>query len=301
MGPGLGYAAAVKFTVLLSLVLLAGCGDLPRPFQGRPGAQALRLATPPPARLVIPAPGGALLPDPDAAKLAHDVASALIAAEVPAFAAKPQAGDWQLRLTASLAGGQVQPHYALLDAAGHPRGEVTGDRVPASLWAQGDPATLSEAAATAAPQIVGLLRAVDATLKQSDPNSLYNRPARIFLAGVSGAPGDGNLSLLRQMRVKLPDAGDEVVTRQEDADFVVKGIVKITALPGNRQQQVEIHWLVMDPNGREAGDVAQGHDIDAGTLDHYWGDVSVAVADEAAGGVHEVITNWSGRKRKAGA
>ncbi len=291
----------MKITALLPLLLLTGCGDLPRPFQGRPGAQALRLATPPPARLVIPAPGAALLSDPDASTLARDVAGALVAAEVPAFTEKPQPGDWQLRLSASLSNGQVQPHYALLDSSGRPRGEVTGDRVPAAQWAQADPATLNAAAAEAAPQIVGLLRAVDATLKQSDPNSLYNRPARIFLAGVTGAPGDGNLSLSRQIRARLPDTGDEVVSRQEDADFIVKGTVKITSLPGNRQQQVEIHWLVFDPRGREAGDVAQGHDIDAGSLDHYWGDVSVAVADEAAGGVHEVITNWSGRKRKAGA
>ena len=286
---------------LIALSLLAGCGDLPRPFAGRPGAQALRLATPPPARLVIPTPGSALLADPQAVQLAHDIAGALVANEVPAFAERAQPGDWQLRLSATLESGQVQPHYALLDAAGHSRGEIAGDRVPAALWAAGDQATLNEAASAAAPQIVGLLRAVDATLKQSDPNSLYNRPARIFLAGVTGAPGDGDFSLERQIRTKLPDTGDEVVKRKEDADFIVRGVVKLTDLPGHRQQQIEIHWLVADMRGHEAGDVAQGHDIDSGALDHYWGDVASAVAEEAAGGVHEVITNWSGRKHKPGA
>ena len=62
---------------------------------------------------------------------------------------------------------------------------------------------------------------------------------------------------------------------------------------------MEIHWIVTDATGKEAGDVAQGHDIEHGSLAHYWGDVANAVAAEAAGGVHEVITNWSGRKRKA--
>ncbi len=281
----------------LAMLGLSGCGDLPRPFAGRPGAEALRLATPPPARLVVPAPTAALLPDPEAKTLAQDVAAALVASEVPAFVTPAQPGDWQLRLTASLEAGQVRLRYVLLDSAGHPRGDLAGDAVPAAAWAQGDPAVLRQAASVAAPPIVGLLRSVDAAVKQSDPNSLYNRPARIFLAGVSGAPGDGNLSLTHLMHAKLPDTGDVVVRTRAEADFIVRGTVTISNLPGGRQQQVEIHWLVFDPHGKEAGDVAQGHDIDKGMLDHYWGDVANAVTDEAAGGVHEVITNWSGRKK----
>jgi hypothetical protein len=246
---------------------------------------------------VVPAPTAALLPDPEAKTLAQDVAAALVASEVPAFVTPAQPGDWQLRLTASLEAGQVRLRYVLLDSAGHPRGDLAGDAVPAAAWAQGDPAVLRQAASVAAPPIVGLLRSVDAAVKQSDPNSLYNRPARIFLAGVSGAPGDGNLSLTHLMHAKLPDTGDVVVRTRAEADFIVRGTVTISNLPGGRQQQVEIHWLVFDPHGKEAGDVAQGHDIDKGMLDHYWGDVANAVTDEAAGGVHEVITNWSGRKK----
>jgi len=73
-------------------------------------------------------------------------------------------------------------------------------------------------------------------------------------------------------------------------------VVKLTQLAGH-QQQIEIHWLVYDAAGQEAGDVAQGHDIEQGSLDHLWGEVADAVTTEAAGGVHEVITNWSGRKK----
>ena len=147
-----------------------------------------------------------------------------------------------------------------------------------------------------APQLLGLLRSVDATIKQSDPNSLYNRPARIFFAGVTGAPGDGDAALARFMRRKLPETGDQLVDHPGSADFLLRATVKVTDEPGG-QQQVEIHWLVADPAGKIAGDVAQGHDIPKGTLDRYWGDVASAVTDEAAGGVHEVITNFSGRKK----
>ena len=289
---------------------LSACGDLPQPFAGRPGANALRLANPPPARLVIPAPGAALLPPHDAALMAHDLSEALVAQELPAFAEPARAGDWQIRVSAELqhggpapggAGGgptqgMVLPRFEVLDAGLHPKGVIAGDPVPAGAWASGDPAILQHVAANAAPQITALMRSVDAAIKQSDPNSLYNRPARIFLARVTGATGDGDASLTRQMRTKIPDTGDMLVARPESADFVVRGVVRQTPLAG-KQQQVEIHWLIYDAQGHEAGDVAQGHDIAAGSLDRLWGDVAAAVAAEAAGGVHEVITNWSGRKK----
>ncbi len=281
---------------LAAVLLLAGCGDLPQPFAGRPGATALRLANPPPVRLVIPAPTAALLPPPDAAALAHDLTNALVAQELPAFAEAPQPGDWQIRVTAELTASTVTPRFELYDAGQHQKGQISGTAIPASAWASANPAVLQQAAAEAAPQITALLRAVDASIKQSDPNSLYNRPARIFLAGVTGAPGNGNMSLARQMKIKLPDTGDLVVGFAQSADFTVRGVVRLTQLAGH-QQQIEIHWLVYDRAGKEAGDVAQGHDIEQGSLDHMWGDVAEAVAGEAAGGVHDVITNWSGRRR----
>ncbi len=287
--------APLAWPVLASLAL-AGCGDLPRPFAGRPGAAALQLSRPPPPRLTVPAPSDGLLPAHDAEAWAHAVSGALVAQEVPAFTTLPHPGDWVLRLSARLQGSQVLPHYALIDPKGGDRGDVSGSPVAAANWAQGDPAALQRTAAEAAPQVLALLRAVDTTIKQTDPNSLYNRPARIWFGGVTGAPGDGNAALARHMRLKLPQTGDLLVPQAASADFTLRGTVKMTDEPGG-QQQVEIHWVVSDPSGRVAGDVAQGHDIPRGSLDHAWGEVAAVVADEAAGGVREVITNFSGRKR----
>lgn len=286
------------------LFLLGSCGGFPRPFAGNPGATALRLAHPPPARLTVPAPDDALLPAADAAAWARDTTDLLVAEEVPAFAEPTRPGDWQLALSARLQGSAVLPHYSLRDATGAARGDIDGPPVPQSAWAGGGAQVFRAAAAAAAPKILSLLKSVDATIKQSDPNSLYNRPARIYFAGVSGAPGNGDAALNRQMRVKLPQTGDMLVDRGEAADFTVRGTVRISDVPGG-QQQVEIHWLVFDWSGKEAGDVAQGHDIPKGLLDHDWGDVADAITAEAAGGVHTVITNWTGRhpgeKRPPGA
>ncbi len=286
----------IRFLSALLLFTLASCGDLPRPFAGNPGANAIRLAHPPPARLTVPPPTGALLPAATADAFAHTLSTALVAQELPAFADTPKRGDWQVRVTAELTGTTVHPTYALLDGDGKDRGNIAGPPVPAAAWAVGDPTALTEAAANAAPKLMSLLRAVEAGMKQSDPNSLYNRPARIYFLGVFGAPGDGNASLAGQMRRLLPETGDQIVASKDDADFLLRGVVKVTDVAGG-QQQVEIHWQVADPSGKIAGDVAQGHDFPAGALNHFWGDVAVAVATEAAGGVHEVITNWSGRKK----
>jgi hypothetical protein len=275
---------------------LASCGDLPQPFAGRPGAAALRLAEPPPARLIVPPPTGALLADHAAATWAQATTASLVASEVPAFALPSHKGDWQLQLSAELRGASVLPRYTLLDPAGKPRGDAEGVPVAAASWAAGDAAALQHEADASAPRIVDLLTSVQAHIAQSDPNSLYNRPARIRLTGVTGAPGDGNTALLRQMRAKIPDTGDLVVSASETADFLVRGTVRLTDEP-DHQQQVEIHWIVTDLHGKEAGDVAQGHDFPHGALDGYWGDIAAAVADEAAGGVHQVITNFSGRKK----
>ena len=287
-----------KKNLLASCLLVSACGDLPRPFAGNPGRAALQLSAPPPPKLVVPAPQEGLLPEKDAAVWAHQVTDALVAEEVPAFAEPGRPGEWVLRLSASVQGRSVVPRYELIDPKGGNRGDVTGHPVTEAAWAQADPASLQQAASEAAPQVLAMLRSVDATIKQSDPNSLYNRPARIFFSGVTGAPGDGDASLARGMRKKIPDTGDQLVDRAAAADFLLRGTVRVTDEPDG-QQQVEIHWLVSDASGRLAGDVAQGHDVPKGTLDRFWGDIAGVVTDEAAGGVHEVITNFSGRKKKA--
>jgi hypothetical protein len=280
---------------IFPILLLASCGDLPQPFAGHPGANALRLANPPAARLTVPPPRAALLPAAPAASLAHDLATALVAQELPAYADTPGPGDWQLRITARLAGAAVQPTYTLLDGTGKNRGSVDGAPVPAATWAAADESTLSAAATAAAPAIMQTLRSVEAAMKQSDPNSLYNRPARIFLAGITGAPGDGDRALAIQLRHLIPQTGDILTSRRADADFILQGLVRATNGAGG-QQTIEMHWVVSDPSGKVAGDVAQLHDFPQGALDHYWGDVAQAAASEAAGGIHQVITTWSGRK-----
>ncbi|WP_419728619.1 hypothetical protein [Lichenicola sp.] len=289
-------ASAVALALSLA-GLLAGCGDLPQPFAENPGAEALRLATPPPARLDIPPPAHALLADAQAQQWSQALADSLLLKEVPAVAQPARKGDWHLVVDASLEGDQVVPRYRIVSPAGKVRASANGTPVPADAWASADPALLKANAQLAAAQVSTMLTGIQAAVAQADPNSLLNRPTRIWFTGVTGAPGNGNLELARQMAVLLPDGHNTLQTTARNADYTVSGHVTISKpdRASDGVQHIEIVWTVQNAKGHEAGKATQLHDVPAHSLDGYWGDVAADAAQEAASGIHEVIANNEGR------
>lgn len=283
--------------LLLLLALLTACGELPQPFFGNPGASATRLAQPPPSRLTVPTPAESLLTEAAATAWARQTATALVANEIPAAAAPARRGrEWSLTLAAEIRGNQVVPSYTVLDPAGASKGTTDGPPVPSRDWANGDPAVQKAAAEAAAPAITALLNRIEAARQQSDPNSLVNRQSRIYLAGVEGAPGDGNRSLADQMRNKLGGLGFVVQDTARDADFEVKGDVH-TAPGANGTLRIELQWIVLNGTG-ELGRIVQINEVPPRTVTTYWGDVAVAAATEASGGVRDVINNAVPNRKK---
>jgi hypothetical protein len=274
-------------SLLLPLLLLAGCGALPEPFAGHPGALGARLAAPPPARLAVPPPAAALLTNAAGKRLAGAVADALVEREVPAFAQTARPGDWRLDVTAELQNNQVLPKYIIRDERGRVQGSAMGVAMPAAAWSLGDPLALKMEAAAIAPKLADLLVTIDAMRKRSDPHSIYNRPAQVAVPDVTGAPGDGNESLALAMRRQLPQLGDMVQETPAGADFVVAG--QVHTAPEGANTRIEIQWRIIDAAGHDLGQVVQLNDVPSGSLDHYWGDVALVVAQQAAGGVQEVI------------
>lgn len=282
------------FRFLLCL-LLAGCGTLPQPFLGRPGATAERLAQPPPSRLSILVPAQSLLTDAGAEAWATAMADALTAQEIPAVSgARARRGEWSLGLEAALQGRDVVPTYTVRNPAGEVQGTSQAPPIPAAQWETASRVVLQAAAKEAAAGIVSLLGRIEAARKQSDPSSLLNRPARVWFTGVSGAPGDGNTSLAAQMRTKLTALGLVVQDDAKGADFSLAGTV--VAAPGLAgTTRIEVQWLVSDGQG-ERGRILQLNEVPPATVNRYWGDVAVVVAAEAAGGVRDVVVNAGGRK-----
>ncbi len=280
---------------LVLVLSLAACGDLPEPFIGNPGAVGKVLAQPPTPRLAVPPPSNALLPGPANHDFAAILAAGLRTQEVPAVAKQVGRDDWRLTTTAELHGDSVVPSYVVVNPKGEEKGRTEGPPVPASIWSQASAATLEQAAKEAAPKIASLLTGIQTTMQRADPNSLYNRVAKLQLLPVTGAPGDGDTALTRQMKSHLAALGPVVQDSAAGADFIVQGQVRMVPIAGHRQR-VEIQWIVNAANGDERGRVVQLNEIPAGSLDHYWGDVAGVVASEASGGVNDVILRQSGRK-----
>jgi hypothetical protein len=273
---------------------LSACGDYPTPFKGRPGAEAERLSQPTAPLLVIAPPDAPSIP-PDARQaLAEALAKALQEHEVPAQAKRPTSADWRLVSRLEARGGTVVPMFNIEDPAGKSQGNAEGAPESADAWAVGSPDLLKRVAVDAAPRLLDLLTGIRITRDRANPNSLLNRPARAMVAEVTGAPGDGNSALTRNVREHLKAYGVLVQIDKTGADFLVKGEVTVTPT-ANQKERVEIVWSVSVPSGDERGKVVQLNEIPAGTLSHYWGDVAVVVATEAAGGLHDVIDRQSGR------
>jgi hypothetical protein len=279
--------------MLLLPLLFAACGDLPEPFLGNPGATARKLAQPPTPRLAVPPPANALLPDAATREFASALATGLQTREVPAVADQVRQNDWQLVASAEQRGDTVVPVYSVLNPKGEDKGKAEGTPVPTESWAAASTDTLRKAAGEAAPKIADLLTGIQTTAMRADPKSLYNRVAKVQLLPVTGAPGDGNESLTKQMKTHLAAFGPVVQDSADGADFVVQGNVRMVPI-GRGQQRVEIQWSVKAANGDERGRVVQLNEIPAGSLDHYWADVAVVVASEASGGVNDVILRQSG-------
>ena len=245
---------------LLLCLIASGCGDLPEPFLGNPGATARRLSQPLAPVLAVPPGSDTLLPDAANRELAKQVATALQATEVPAMVRPPEKTDWRLITRAQRDGEFVTPMFSVQDPQGKEEGTAEGEKVPVETWANADSALLDQVAATAGPRIGAVLTSIRVAHDKADPGSLYNRAAKVEIPDVTGAPGDGDLALTQQMRARLAVLGPVVLTTPAGADFVVQGQVRMVPIP-NSQERVEIQWIVKTGSGDERGRVVQLNEI----------------------------------------
>jgi len=283
-------AGLVRLVLLLALLLPAACGDL-QPYRGRPGRTGARLAIPLALRLAIPPPINALLTDDAAKQLAEALATALQAEEVPATATeRPLPLDWQIDIVAESTPRGVVAKFRLLDADGREQGVVAGQPLPPQVWTNPGPDAFRPMVTPAARAMSTLLLQVEAARKQMDPVALAGGPARIRFIQVTGAPGDGNTALAGRMREFLSRHGYVMQEVSDGATFGLEGRVTLVPVAGAKQR-VEVVWRVSRRDGEELGQVVQMNEVPAGSLNRPWGDVAYVVAEEAAGGIRQVLVN----------
>lgn len=286
----------ITLSAVVALSALGGCVSVPHPFRHDATGGAAQAPT---ARLAIPLSTASGTDMAGAGQWQHAMVDAMLAQSVPATGQAAHPGDWWLKMTTEFHDGAVTPVYAVITPKGEERGHLDGAPVPAARWQATDGQAAVHSAQEAAPGVADLLTGIRAAQMQKDPNSLKNRPAHVYFAGVHDAPGDGDRALARAFIAAFPDAHDDIRHGASGADYTVRCTVvlnnAVMTTSTTPQEHITLTWQVLDAQGHEAGSATQIHDIAAHSLDHQWGDVAVAAADEAAGAVRQIITRYSGR------
>ncbi len=121
---------------------------------------------------------------------------------------------------------------------------------------------------------------------------------RVRVAGVSGAPGDGDTALAGAIRRALLRHGARIVGAEGESDYQIVGQVDLTP-PAAGRQDITIRWVVNGADGSELGDVVQRNAIRAGALDRPWGAVAGVIAAAAGPGIIEVMDKAEAAKSAA--
>ena len=140
-------------------------------------------------------------------------------------------------------------------------------------------------AATGAPAAPTVLASAAATTT----GSLGREPGLVALVpSVTGAPGDGAVSLTGALQQELSRNGIALADRASSTAYRVEGKVTMGAGRDGRQP-IQIDWHVKDPQGKRLGTVSQKNEIPQGSLDGSWGKTADAAAAAAAQGILKLL------------
>lgn len=210
-----------------------------------------------------------------AGKTTDDLLTWLPKADAPGAPAAPAA------VANGKPGGQTNSATASVGTAPAPAAK------PAAPTTQ--TASSTEPSAARAPRPV-TPKVNDTVLASAQPAG----PVVAVVSPVTGAPGDGVMSLTDAMRRHLTQAG---VTLGEGGDsnaYVVHGSVELGQI-ADGQQPIVIRWQVVGPDGKTIEKtVVQRNKVPEGSLDGSWGQVADLAAGEAAKSVAKLLGKSAG-------
>jgi hypothetical protein len=170
--------------------------------------------------------------------------------------------------------------------------ETVGGASPGDPWSVVGDDTISGIAVSVADKIAAWLPGAS-----SGGSSLFALPslpslgsgpaATVALAGVSGAPGDGNEALARAMSTALRGQNIPVTGANPRAHRLAATVALADA--GGGEQGITIEWTLTDPQGISLGTITQRNRVPAGSLNGPWGATAETSAAAAARGVIELL------------
>jgi hypothetical protein len=150
------------------------------------------------------------------------------------------------------------------------------------------PLAAAPAAPPAAPTQVANV-AANPTTTGSLPG---NNSILVVAPRVSGAPGDGRVSLASALSRELTSNGVALTNSPGGRAHRVNGNVSVGNASGGKQP-IKIEWTVTNPQGERVGTVTQNNEIPAGSLDGAWGQTANAAAGAAAQGIMRLLKKQS--------
>ncbi len=276
-------------TVLILLLGLAACGQLPRPFAPEQKSQNALLELKDRAGItVLPMTGD--IPQPPGS-MARAMVEALHGLNVPAALGQ---GNRESRVleTHSLVLPQPDGRDEVLlywDLRAHDGARVGIHNLrrvlPRGAWQAGDPRVIAALTAEAAPAIAALV--------QNPPVEVARIPgfpgARLVILPLESAPGDAAVSLPRALAAEFLAADLPVADKIGENDLLVLGDVEVGP-PKDGLQEVAIKWQVIRARGdEELGEITQRNHVPAGSLDGPWGAAAREIARGAAAGMIDLL------------
>jgi hypothetical protein len=118
-----------------------------------------------------------------------------------------------------------------------------------------------------------------------------------MVPSVTGAPGDGSVSLTSAIQRELTRNGVSLTGAPSASTYKVEGKVTVGAAAAGKQP-IQIDWNVKDPKGKSLGVVTQKNQIGEGSLDGAWGKTADLAASAAVQGILKLLPQ--GAQQQAG-
>ena len=262
-------------------MVLAACGDLPRPFQ--PADKSTQAWSAPGdvawGSIMVPPIGG--LPADQSGALVEEVVEALQLRDIPASAHAGGRGSIVLAGHVSIAAGKLR--WTLIGPDGETALRFEEPRLDApSIGKAAD--DLKAIAARAAGRVAAVLKPPAA----EDPSHPPQVP--VVVETVRGAPGDGGIALARAMRHSLARVGVAVADAPNEGNLTLQSWVSVVRDDaGADSATVTITWDVLHPDGTRLGTITQSNRVGTHQLTGTWGILPRLVARAGAPGIAQLL------------